>query len=100
MEKKARGRRGTTYYTNTVIIIVSRMRGLARGGTAEPVSRDQIPRDEERQRIFNVSPVRLTTSRPGNHIMFDAQTANPYSYVKTIHAYVGLALSFCLCVLL
>ena len=43
------------------------MSGLARDGTAAPVSRDQILRRERGQRTF-MSPVQLTTSKiGGNH---------------------------------
>ena len=38
-----------------------------RDGTADPVSRDQIPRRERGQRKKVFVSVQLTTSRVGNH---------------------------------
>ena len=51
---------------------------IPRDRTAEPVSRDQIPRREWGQGNFNF-PVELTKSRIGNHhirVPVDAQFAN------------------------
>ena len=43
------------------------MSRLARGGTAKPVSRDQILRRERGQKKIIVFPIQLTTGRIGNH---------------------------------
>ena len=42
------------------------MSRLTRDGTAEPVSRDQILRREQRGQEILIFPVQLTTSRIGN----------------------------------
>ena len=51
-------------------------------GTAEPVSRDQIPRHARGKRIF-ILPVQLTTSRIGDL----ARLIHTLLYVMTIHTY-------------
>ena len=56
---------------------------LTRDGTAETVSRDQIPRREREQRELFIFPVQLTTTRIGNHTRFILTLAN----CATIHTY-------------
>ena len=66
------------------------MSRLTRGGTAEPVSRDQILRHARGQGNI-LSPVQLTTSRIGNL----TRLIHTLLYVMTIHTYIH---TYCLCV--
>ena len=59
------------------------MSRLARDGTAEPVSRDQILRHARGQGDI-LSPVQLTTSRIGNL----TRLIHTLLYVMTIHTYI------------
>ena len=59
------------------------MSRLTRDGTAEPVSRDQIPRHARGQGNI-VFPVQLTTSRIGNL----TRLIHTLLYVMTIHIYI------------
>ena len=59
------------------------MSRLTRDGTAEPVSRDQIPRHARGQGI-SIFPVQLTTSRIGNL----TRLIHTLLYVMTIHTYI------------
>ena len=58
---------------------------LARDGTTEPVSRDQILRREREQEIF-IFPVQLTTCRIGNL----TRSIHTLATCVTIHAYSSL----------
>ena len=59
------------------------MSRLTRDGTAEPVSRDQIPRHARGQGNTNF-PVQMTTSRIGNL----TRLIHTLLYVMTIHTYI------------
>ena len=60
------------------------MSRLTRGGTAEPVSRDQIFRHARGQGNNITFPVQLTTSRIGNL----TRLIHTLLYVMTIHTYI------------
>ena len=57
---------GRIPYVSTRSSLSMEMSRLARDGTAEPVSRDQILRRERGQGEKIIFPVQLTTSRIGN----------------------------------
>ena len=63
------------------------MSRLTRDGTAEPVSRDQIPRHARGQGNI-LFPVQLTTSRIGNL----TRLIHTLLYVMTIHTYIHTSL--------
>ena len=66
------------------------MSRLARDGTAEPISQDQILSANEDREMF-IFPVQLTTSKIGN-LTRSILTLATAVYVMTIHTvlYVGL----------
>ena len=66
------------------------MSRLARNGTAEPVSRDQILGRERGDREICIFPVQLTTSRIGNLTRLILTLA----IICDSHTYVGFGIGF------